>query len=106
MNPPSHESDAMRYVGRYDGKRVLIQNLNQAILGTVDHYYGGFMYFREVEAFYAPCDQKGTYCPPSTTVYPRHGQTPVFQVRYPRCSDIATGDTIDSALASLSVSLI
>ena len=91
------------YAGRYDGERVLAQNLNQAMLGTVAHYAGGFLYFSEVEAFYAPLDQNGKYRPPSRTGHATHGRTPVFQVIGSRVSDIATGHNIGSALNSLDV---
>jgi len=93
----------MRYAKRYDGERVLVQNLNQAMLGTVDRYAHGFLYFSKVEAFYAPWDQKGKYRPSSSTGYVKHGRKPVFQVSGGRFSDIATGDFIESALKSLSI---
>ena len=96
-------SEALRYARRYDGERVLAENLNQAMLGTVSHYAHGFLYFSKVEAFFAPWDQKGKYRPRSRAGYATHGAMPVFQVSGERFSDIATGDTIDSAVASLHI---
>lgn len=97
------DSFTMRYDRRYDGERVLAENRNQAMLGTVHRYAQGFLYFSKVEAFFAPLDQEGRYRPSADAGFATHGGVPVFQVSGERVSDIATGDNIVSALASLRI---